>query len=555
MKYTSTRNSSISITAADAIAKGISEDGGLFVPQDFASLPKLTPDVIKELANKPYHEIAFDILKPFLGFLDEDLRKCVNDAYGLNFHALGITRLVKLDDAVNMLELWHGPTAAFKDMALQILPGLLKVSMRKIGRTGKTLILVATSGDTGKAALEGFKNIPDVEIAVFYPEEGVSETQKLQMVTQEGENVHVFAVKGNFDDCQNAVKAAFANPSVVSRATIAGVGFSSANSINWGRLCPQIVYYVYAYAELVRKNTIQCGDKVNICVPTGNFGNILAAYYAMEMGLPVNKLICASNTNNILTDFIETGVFDRNREFHTTASPSMDILISSNLERLLFHLAEGNDTLIKGWFASLAETGKFEVDSKTKSKIKSIFQAGWCNEQDTSLSITRVYNDYGYLMDTHTAVAYKVCRDYIGNVNKSRIKTIVASTASPYKFGESVYEALFGTYIQEEFVAEFFDDADTSEVADETIETAPEVAAEVPEATEAAAEIAETTEETTETPDICETAEYTLMRALENRTGIRIPKPLTEINGKQIRFTETLEKAQIKDAVIKILSK
>ena len=517
MKYTSTRNSTISITASEAIVKGISDEGGLFVPFAPKGLPKFTMNEIQDMADKPYHERAFDVLSKFLDFDESELRGCVSEAYNMNFRTLGATRLVGLDNAAYMLELWHGPTAAFKDMALQILPGLIKTSIKKVGKSKKILILTATSGDTGKAALEGFKDVEGIEIVVFYPEDGVSDVQKRQMTTQEGENVHVFAVKGNFDDCQNAVKAVFADASVIKEAEKAEIAFSSANSINWGRLCPQIAYYISAYADLVAKKAILPGDKINICVPTGNFGNILAAYYAMEMGLPVEKFICASNTNNVLTDFINTGVYSCKRDFHTTVSPSMDILVSSNLERLLYHISGNNDGLVNGWFTALSKKGEFEADKKVKTKMKSLFYGGWCSEEETLETIKSVYNEHGYLMDTHTAVGYKVWQDYMsksggGKPSNAGTKTIIASTASPYKFETAVYEALYGKYSVPEIEEE--DDFANGE----------------PKA-----------------------VLNTLTKELEAKTGIPIPKPLVGIDEKPIRFTQTLTKAQIKNAVLKIL--
>jgi threonine synthase len=519
MNYTSTRNSSVKVTAAEAISKGVLEDGGLFVP---AQLPKLTETDLAEKPYRSYQETAFEVLKPYLDFPDEDLNNTVNNAYSRNFGTTGITRSVELDGSVYMLELWHGPTAAFKDMALQILPGLMSVSDKLIKKKEKTLILVATSGDTGKAALEGFKNAPDIEIAVFYPQDGVSETQKLQMTTQEGDNVHVFAVKGNFDDCQNAVKAVFTDKETNDKAAKSEVALSSANSINWGRLCPQIVYYVSAYSEMVRSKSIRYGDKINICVPTGNFGNILAAYYAMKMGIPVDKIICASNSNKILTDFINTGIYDCNRNFHATISPSMDILISSNLERLLYHLSGNSDAVINELFSSLKESGKFTVDKKMKTAVKSLFYGGWCSESDTKKTIKEVFNEYGYLMDPHTAVGYKVFRDYeresCGETGKIKTKTIIASTANPYKFPEAVWESLYGKSEMTSSVLNGGSDGNEADGVSEvnTVKSAAE--------------------------------------RLEEHTGICIPKSLSSIKDKEIRFTETLEKPEIKDAVLKILA-
>ncbi len=342
-----------------------------------------------------------------------------------------------------MLELWHGPTCAFKDMALQILPYFLTTSAKKINLDKKIVILVATSGDTGKAALEGFKDVEGTQILVFYPVDGVSPMQKRQMRTQEGSNVGVCALKGNFDDCQNGVKAIFTNDEVKKELADNGLMFSSANSINWGRLVPQVVYYVSAYAELVRDGEIELGDKINIVVPTGNFGNILAAYYAKHMGIPVNKLICASNINNVLTDFINTGVYDRNRRFYATCSPSMDILISSNLERLLYLLADRNDAVIKGWFSQLAKDGKYEVSADVKEKLRSEFCAGYCDDEQTKATISEIYAKYGYTCDTHTAVAVKVYEDYKKSTGDTT-KTVIASTASPYKFSAAVLEGIEG---------------------------------------------------------------------------------------------------------------
>ncbi|MGN1037624.1 MAG: threonine synthase, partial [Ruminococcus sp.] len=355
MFYKSTRNSNVKITSAEAITQGISADGGLFVPE---SIPEISFDEIEKLAGMSYADRAFEIFRKYLtDFTDAEIHYCTDNAYSTkNFDTENIAEIAHLFDGTYMLELWHGPTCAFKDMALQILPYFLTTSAKKINLDKKIVILVATSGDTGKAALEGFKDVEGTQILVFYPEQGVSPMQKRQMTTQEGENVGVCAIKGNFDDCQNGVKAIFTDNDVKSKLESNSMMFSSANSINWGRLVPQIVYYVSSYASLVADGEIKMGDKINVVVPTGNFGNILAAYYAKHMGVPIAKLICASNINNVLTDFINTGVYDRNRQFHATCSPSMDILISSNLERLLYLLTGGNDSQIKEWFGQLAET-------------------------------------------------------------------------------------------------------------------------------------------------------------------------------------------------------
>lgn len=441
MNYKSTRNPDISISSAQAIAQGLSHEGGLFVPE---GLPKITEGDITALCEKSYAERAFDIFKLFLtDFTDEEIKHCVDNAYGDNFDTKNIAEISHLLQGTYILELWHGPTCAFKDMALQILPYLLTVSAKKTIPDKEIAILVATSGDTGKAALEGFKNVKGTTISVFYPEDGVSDMQKRQMQTQEGDNVFVCAVKGNFDDCQNGVKAIFTDEKIAAELEKMGIVLSSANSINWGRLSPQIVYYISAYAELVKNEEIKYGEKINIVVPTGNFGNILAAYYAKEMGLPVNKLICASNANNILTDFINTGVYDRNREFYTTVSPSMDILISSNLERLLYHLSGENTELINKWFTALKETGRYEVSGEVKDRISELFYAGCCNDAQTKAAIKECFDSYSYLMDTHTAVAYKVYNDYKKNTGDTT-KTLIASTANPYKFGAAVFDALGG---------------------------------------------------------------------------------------------------------------
>lgn len=461
MNYKSTRNPNITITSAQAIAQGLSHEGGLFVPE---TLPEITKSDILALCDKSYAERVFDIFKLFLtDFTDEEIRQCVENAYSDNFDTENIAEISHLLQGTYILELWHGPTCAFKDMALQILPYLLTVSAKKTIPDKETAILVATSGDTGKAALEGFKNVKGTTISVFYPEDGVSDMQKRQMQTQEGENVFVCAVKGNFDDCQNGVKAIFTDEKIAAELEKAGIVLSSANSINWGRLSPQIVYYISAYAELVKNKEIEYGEKINIVVPTGNFGNILAAYYAKEMGLPVNKLICASNANNILTDFINTGVYDRNRAFYTTVSPSMDILISSNLERLLYHLSDENTELINQWFTALKETGRYEVTPEVKSKIADLFYAGCCSDTETKAAIKDCFESYSYLMDTHTAVAYKVYNDYRKNTGDST-KTLIASTANPYKFGAAVFDALGGN-------AEGLDEFDIIEKLEEMTHT------------------------------------------------------------------------------------
>ncbi len=440
MFYNSTRNSGVKVSSAEAITQGISVEGGLFVPE---SIPQLTFDELKAIGDMKYADRAAYVFSKFLtDFTEAEIHYCTDNAYSTkNFETESIAEIAHLFDGTYMLELWHGPTCAFKDMALQILPYFLTTSAKKINLDKKIVILVATSGDTGKAALEGFKDVEGTSILVFYPEEGVSPMQKRQMKTQEGENVGVCAIKGNFDDCQNGVKAIFTDNDVKAALDSKGMIFSSANSINWGRLVPQVVYYISAYAELVKSEEIELGEKINIVVPTGNFGNILAAYYAKHMGVPVNKLICASNINNVLTDFINTGIYDRNRQFYATVSPSMDILISSNLERLLYLMTDRNDAVINEWFGKLASEGKYEVTADVKAKLNEEFFGGFCDDEQTKATISEIYEKYSYTCDTHTAVAVKVFNDYKAATGDDT-KTVIASTASPYKFSAAVLEAL-----------------------------------------------------------------------------------------------------------------
>ncbi len=440
MFYKSTRNSSLKLSSAQAIVQGISTDGGLFVPSE---IPSISDEEIKLLGEMSYSARATHIFAKFLtDFTEVEIKYCTENAYNdKNFATENIAEISHLFDGTYVLELWHGPTCAFKDMALQILPYLLTTSAKKIGITKKIVILVATSGDTGKAALEGFADVEGTEIMVFYPVDGVSPMQKRQMTTQDGANVSVCAIEGNFDDCQTGVKQIFGSDEIQAKIAEKNLMFSSANSINWGRLAPQIIYYISAYASLVKDEEISLGEKINIVVPTGNFGNILAAYYAKEMGIPVNKLICASNSNKVLTDFIETGIYDKNRDFITTISPSMDILISSNLERLLYLMSGQNDEVIKNWFEKLASDGKYEVSDDIKAKLKADFVGGFCDDTETKNTIADVYKKYSYTLDTHTAVAVKVYDDY-KKATGDTTKTVIASTASPYKFSASVLEAL-----------------------------------------------------------------------------------------------------------------
>ncbi len=450
MNYQSTRNNKTTIKSSEAIVKGLALDGGLFVPDSF---PKISNDEFKLLGTKSYTETAEFVLKKYLtDFTDEEVNNCVTKAYTAEkFGGEDIAPLHKLSDNEYVLELWHGPTCAFKDMALQILPHLLTTSMKKTGVKEDVVILVATSGDTGKAALEGFRDVDGTKIIVFYPQNGVSHIQKLQMVTQEGNNVGVCAVEGNFDDAQNGVKAIFTDSDYAKLLSENNIILSSANSINWGRLVPQIVYYVRSYAKLLAEGAINGEDKINIVVPTGNFGNILAAYYAMKMGVKVNKLICASNSNNVLTDFINTGIYDRNRDFKLTVSPSMDILISSNLERFLYDVTDNDTNKINSWMKDLKENGKYEIDEETRNKIQSLMYAGCCDEESTMNCIGDTKKDYSYVVDTHTSVAVKVYNDYKEKTGDKHV-TVIASTASPYKFGKSVLKALSETISEDEFV-------------------------------------------------------------------------------------------------------
>ncbi len=493
--YTSTRDNSVRVTAAQAIANGISKDGGLFVPTE---IPTLTLDEIKELSALDYQGRAVKVLGKYLSdFTHEELVDCVSGAYGGGkFSSEKIAPVVKVDGSAYIQELWHGPTCAFKDMALQILPHLLTRAAKKTVGDKQIVILVATSGDTGKAALEGFKDVPNTKILVFYPSDGVSVMQKLQMVTQEGENVGVCAIKGNFDDAQSGVKAIFTDPDVAKLLDDNGMQFSSANSINWGRLAPQIVYYVSAYCDLVEQGAIKLGDKINVAVPTGNFGNILAAYYAKQMGLPVDKLICASNANNVLTDFLGNGVYDRNRSFYTTISPSMDILISSNLERLLYILSGGDDKKTAGYMAELSKNGKYTVDADILAKIKADFCAGCCDDEQTKTTIGEVYKEKNYLCDTHTAVAVKVYNEYRAATG-DETATVIASTASPFKFTASVLSAVDASLVKGE--------------------------------------------------------EYEMAKALADATGVECPVQLCGLEDRAVRFSTVIEKSEMQAAVYNML--
>ena len=491
MNYLSTRNRDLRMNAPQAITQGLAQDGGLLTPY---YIPKLPGKALEDIKAMAYQQRVVYIMNSFLeGFAASELTTYASEAYGGGkFSHEDVAPVRKLDDSTYCLELWHGPTCAFKDMALQMLPHLLSASLVKTEEEKTACILVATSGDTGKGALEGFKDVPRTKILVFYPKDGVSQVQELQMVTQEGGNVGVAAVVGNFDDAQTGVKKLFSDPAV--RKELAGQGyfFSSANSINWGRVLPQLVYYISAYCDLIRDEKITPDQPVNICVPTGNFGNILAAYYALEMGLPINQLICASNRNNVLTDFLHTGTYDRNRTFYNTMSPSMDILISSNLERLLFALT-GDPA--EGYMEQLAGTGRYQVSEKLREKLKKYFKGYSCDDHTTRQTIRAMYNKHGYLIDTHTAVAFSALEQY-RNETGDQAPAIVASTASPFKFCSSVLEALGETNIASGLDA---------------------------------------------------------LDQLTARTGQPAPAPLAGLRGKEIRFTQVVEKDRMVDAVRSLL--
>lgn len=450
MKYVSTRSSAEAeqVSASFAIKQGLAPDGGLYVP---VLVPSVDHGFLSSLLPLDYTERAVRILSLYLDdYSEEELKKYCTEAYAESSFPGGAAPLVNINENVYALELWHGPTSAFKDMALQLMPRLLSGALKKTGEERTALVLVATSGDTGKAALEGYKDVDQIKIKVFYPVDGVSRVQKLQMITQAGSNVDVCAIHGNFDDAQTGVKKIFGDADAAGALNEKGYFLSSANSINWGRLVPQIVYYFSAYCDLVNRGAIRLGDDIDVCVPTGNFGNIFAAYMAKLMGLPVKKLICASNSNNILTDFLRTGTYDRNRAFHTTMSPSMDILISSNLERLLYFTV-GSEK-VREYMSELNETGRYSVSSETLASIRNVFEGYFADEDMTAESIRNTYDNFGYLCDTHTAVALSAVDQYIKENGNSR-PVVVASTASPYKFAGSVYRALTDCKPPEDYAA------------------------------------------------------------------------------------------------------
>ena len=487
MEFFSTRNVNEKVSSAQAIAQGLSQEGGLFVP---ASFPKVDLDAACKME---YAQLASHILSGYLEDYDPNfLKQATADTYGAAFGGKA-GQLEHVEGSTYALELWHGPTCAFKDYALQLMPKLLVEAKKNLGRTEQTLILVATSGDTGKAALEGYKNIPGVKILVFYPDSGTSEIQRLQMVTQQGDNVGVYAVKGNFDDAQTGVKRVFADKQLAAELAKKDVRLSSANSINWGRLVPQIVYYFAAYGRLVRNHEIEMGQPVDFCVPTGNFGDILAGYYAKQMGLPVGKLVCASNRNNVLTEFFETGTYNARREFFKTTSPSMDILVSSNLERLLYHIT-GSDAQVAAWMADLAEKGSYTVNSTTLETIRADFAAGCASDEEVAQEIKAIYQKVGYLCDPHTAVAFKVAREYQA-ASQSHNPMVVLSTASPYKFPRDVLTALGAEAPQSDFAA---------------------------------------------------------MDGLKALTNVPVPNSLAALRGQQERFNQVIEPSQIGDVAQKV---
>ena len=499
MKYISTRGFEGKFTAQEAIIKGIAPDGGLFVPE---SIPVLTEDDIEQMKNMQFCEISARVLSKYLDdFSEDELLGYTREAYSEEKWGENPVPLVQLNsynDREYILELWHGPTCAFKDVALQMLPHLMTASMRKTGENKKICILTATSGDTGKAALEGFKDLPGTEIIVLYPTGGVSEAQKLQMVTTTGDNTHVIAVNGCFDDAQTGVKNIFADKAFNDELLAGGIKLSSANSINWGRLAPQIAYYVYAYIELLRTEKIEKGEAINIVVPTGNFGNILAAWFAKQMGIPVRKLICASNKNKVLCDFFSSGKYDRNREFFKTTSPSMDILISSNLERLLFEITDGNSEQVKAWMSELNGEGVYKVDEKTLKKMQMLFVGGFADDTGVTKTILDVYDRTDNVVDTHTAVGFNIYNRYHTR-SGDETKTVFASTASPFKFSAAVMDAIRG---------EGFSDGKSVEE---------------------------------------------VIKELSDESGLEIPEAIKDLSKKPILHTDVIDKEQMEDKVRSIL--
>lgn len=493
--YESTRNRNITSTASKAVLNGIAPDGGLFVMRELDTLKADVENVMK-MSYKQMAEYVLNILLP--DYPHDIMHDCVEKAYTDKFDTHEITPVVYVGD-VAILELFHGPTCAFKDVALQMLPRLVVASKQINNDSSQTVILTATSGDTGKAALEGFKNVDNTKIIVFYPSDGVSAVQKAQMTTQEGNNTYVCGIKGNFDDAQTGVKVLFANKNMRDKLSANGMNFSSANSINIGRLAPQVVYYFYAYKKLIEDGKIKFGDKVNFAVPTGNFGDILAGEYAKMLGLPINKLICASNKNNVLSDFINTGVYNRKRVLAKTISPSMDILVSSNLERLLYYVSGKDNEIVASLMKNLADDGEYTVPNFMLKEIQREFYAGYADDAMSKETIKKYYEENGYLADTHTAVALNVTDEYKKSTDDKTF-TVVLSTASPYKFSDSVFGALYG-------------DAQAEKLDDE----------------------------------------YAVMQSLCDNTGVEIPLPLKNLKDKKIIHTEVTEKEKMTDFVVKSL--
>ncbi len=494
--YISTRGGVSPVTASKAIYQGLAPDGGLFVPQ---TVPSVSQDFIAKLSEMTYRQLAKEIFSLYLDdFSEEEIDRVVTAAYGDNFDDVEIAPLHSLDEKSHILELWHGPTAAFKDMALQALPHLLTTSMEKQEPDKEVVILVATSGDTGKAALEGFSDVAKTKIIVFYPNGGVSEVQRLQMVTTTGKNTSVIAVEGNFDDCQNGVKAIFNDGEFAKTLEVKGYRLSSANSINWGRLLPQIVYYFKAYSALVKNGAMKAGEVMDVVVPTGNFGNILAAYYGKVMGLPVGRLICASNKNNVLTDVLNTGEYNRNREFFRTVSPSMDILISSNFERFVFEVNGRNSEDIRSLFGALVKDGVYCLDDDTVKRMSDVMCGYFTDEDDTLATIGKIYQENQYLIDTHTAVAVNALEQFRADKH-DKIVTVVDSTANPYKFNKAVYEAI--------------NQAGSSDNMDE----------------------------------------FAISAALERQTGVAIHRGLLDLDKKEVLHKKVVKKENMQSAVAEIL--
>lgn len=493
MYYVSTRDRLCKTTASGAIAYGLAPDGGLYTPE---AIPSLAGNALNTLRDMTYQQRAVYLMSMYLdSYSASELTAACAKAYGGGkFDHPAVAPVKPVDDRTWALELWHGPTCAFKDLALQVLPHLLTAALRKEGEGKTACILTATSGDTGKGALEGFRDVPGTRILVFYPKDGVSPIQELQMTTQEGENVGVCAVEGNFDDAQAGVKRLFSDADLRRELAEQGFFFSSANSINWGRVLPQIVYYVSAYCDLLKQGALQMGDRLNVCVPTGNFGDILAAYYAGQMGLPLGRLICASNKNNVLTDFIRTGVYDSNRPFYHTISPSMDILVSSNLERLLYAYTYGDAPAVRGYMEQQAGTGRYEVSERVKRRLSKEFAAGFCDDGQAKETIGRIWKENAYLLDPHTAVAVNVLGQYRAETGDDA-PTLVVSTASPYKFPAPVLEALGAS----------------------------------------------------------PAAGLEGIARLEERTGVTVPASLTALAGKKVRFDRAVPKERMLDAVKEML--